>query len=91
MLPVWIRQKIMAYRPYAGTTVQDELKWYFHFLNQGYPKRAARKHAMYYLVGVSIERERYDLWQPEVEPEEIEIDDLENLDFYEEEEEDESY
>jgi hypothetical protein len=72
----------MTYRPYEGLTVKDELKWYFFFLNKGYSKREAREHAMYYLVPQILVKETE--WEPEVEAEEVENDDLEDLDLYEE-------
>jgi hypothetical protein len=67
MLPE-LRNKVLAYRLDAYSVI-DELKWYFYLLNQGYSKRDARRHALYYLLPTVIDGLRFELREPEPGPE----------------------
>jgi hypothetical protein len=53
MSPELVR-KVYGYRLDAYSII-DELRWYFYLLDQGYSKKNARKHALYYLLPTVID------------------------------------
>jgi hypothetical protein len=59
-MPPELLRKIHAYRLDAFSVI-DELKWYFYLINQGYTKKMAREHAMYYLLPNVIDELSFDL------------------------------
>ena len=88
MLTAELREKVNSYIPVKPAIIH-ELEWYFHLRRQGYSKRLARLHAIYHIVSQCVDDAAFDIWCPGAEPDEIELDDIDVINFDESEESDE--